>query len=236
VWLGPHIGWYAFEPTKGRFNDQTGRGDPHAAGGPSATTTTTAPTTGTTALTPTSRPTTPTSLRPPQQVKVAPGSSKQKPSAGRHVVTGLLVALAVLALVLLVALGVSIVRAIGRTRHRRHDPDPRRRVLGAWTEALERLTAAGVQRRPSATSIEFALRQAPAHGAGSAGPPLMNLARLHTAAMYAQEPPSKEDADAAWHYLDAIDAALRETVRRTERWKTRLRLSGSRGRSAPISR
>ena len=58
----------------------------------------------------------------------------------------------------------------GAPRRRRHDPDARRRVLGAWTEALERLAAAGIERRPSTTSLEFALRQAPALGAGAAGP------------------------------------------------------------------
>jgi hypothetical protein len=81
-----------------------------------------------------------------------------------------------------------------------------------------------VQPRPAATSIEFALRHAPAHGAGGAGPPLMDLARLHTAAMFAAEPPSEADADAAWRHVDAIDAALRRNVTRSERWVTRLRL------------
>ena len=45
-------------------------------------------------------------------------------------------------------LGVLAFRAWRRTRRRRHDPDDRRRVLGAWTEALERLAAAGIERRP----------------------------------------------------------------------------------------
>jgi len=42
-------------------------------------------------------------------------------------------------------------RAWRRTRRRRHDPDSRRRVLGAWTEALEQLDAAGIKRRPATT-------------------------------------------------------------------------------------
>ena len=67
-------------------------------------------------------------------------------------------------------LGALAYAAWRRTRRRRHDPDNRRRVLGAWTEALERLAAAGIERRPSTTSLEFALRQAPALGAGAAGP------------------------------------------------------------------
>jgi hypothetical protein len=126
-----------------------------------------------------------------------------------------------------VALIILVIGARRRTHRRRHDPDPRHRVLGAWTEALERLTAAGVERRPSATSLEFALRQAPAHGAGAAGPPLMDLARLHTAALYSPEPPSEADAAAAWRDVDAIDAAIRQTVPRSTRWRTRLGIGRS---------
>jgi hypothetical protein len=116
---------------------------------------------------------------------------------------------------------VFVIAAWRRSSNRRHDPDDRRRVLGAWSEALERLSAAGIVRRPSATSLEFALRQAPALGAGAAGPPLMSLARLHTAAMYAPEPPSREDADSAWSDVDAISHALRATTPRSKRLRAR---------------
>ncbi len=118
-----------------------------------------------------------------------------------------------------------------RTRRRRHDPDSRRRVLGAWSEALERLAAAGIERRPSTTSLEFALRQAPALGAGAAGPPLMDLARLHTLAMYSPDAPTVAEADEAWSEVDAIAGALRVTVPRTRRWRVRW-FSNLRRRSA----
>ena len=98
-----------------------------------------------------------------------------------------------------------------RTRRRRHDPDDRRRVLGAWTEALERLAAAGIERRPSTTSLEFALRQAPALGAGAAGPPLMDLARLHTAAMYSPDRRRRTTPTRRGREVDAIADALRAT-------------------------
>jgi hypothetical protein len=52
----------------------------------------------------------------------------------------------------------------------------------------------------------------------------MDLARLHTAAMYAAEDPSTDDAEIAWQRFDEIDAALRKSVKPTARWKTRLRL------------
>ena len=100
-----------------------------------------------------------------------------------------------------------------RRRRRRHDRDPRRRVLGAWAEALDQLRTAGVPPRPSATALEFALRYAPAHGAGDAGPALMELAQLQSAAMYASEPPSDADATAAWEQVDTI----RETIRAQRR-------------------
>jgi hypothetical protein len=53
----------------------------------------------------------------------------------------------------------------------------------------------------------------------------MELARLHTAAMYAPEEPSSDEADTAWMHVDEIDGALKTTIRRTQRWRTRLRLS-----------
>jgi len=50
----------------------------------------------------------------------------------------------------------------------------------------------------------------------------MDLARLHTAAMYAPDPPSASDADEAWQYVDAIDTAVKARVGRIERWKNRI--------------
>jgi hypothetical protein len=111
-----------------------------------------------------------------------------------------------------------------RGRRRRHDKDPRRRVLGAWNEALDHLRTAGVPPRPSATSLEFALRYAPAHGAGRAGgTALMELARLQSAAMFAAEPPSDDDAQHAWEQADAIKSEVRHNIARPTRWRRRMR-------------
>ena len=148
------------------------------------------------------------------------GTGGSGPNIAGVLLTVLLIALSAAALVV----AVLIVAAWQRTRRRRNATDPRGRVLGVWSEALERLRPAGVTPRPSATAIEFALRHAPAHGAGEAGPPLMDLARLQTAAMYAPEPPSEADANAAWRSVDDISAALRKTVTRSERWLSRLRV------------
>jgi transglutaminase-like putative cysteine protease len=223
VWLGPQIGWTAFEPTKGRFDPTTQRGDRHAEGATTPTTnvapTTTPTTTGQSINTP------PAPGRDPKNIQVEPtgnggsGGGTRPPIVA--VILGVLVAALVGALVTLVVL---IVAAWRRTHRRRFAPEPRGRVLGAWSEALERLRAAGVTPKPAATAIEFALRYAPAHGAGDAGPPLMDLARLQTAAMYAPDPPSASDADLAWKAVDDINDALRKTVTRTGRWRSRLRI------------
>jgi transglutaminase-like putative cysteine protease len=223
VWLGREIGWYAFEPTKNQFNPTTQRGSENRKPPttPGATTPTSTPSTAT------SVPRTGSTKAPPTPNRIQVDPPATKSTSGKtatRVLLAFVVAIGGALLVIAGGLIALIVAALRRTRRRRYAVDARRRVLGAWTEALERLAAAGVQPRPAATSIEFALRHAPAHGAGGAGPPLMDLARLHTAAMFAPEPPSDADADAAWQQVDAIDAALRQNVTRSERWVTRLRL------------
>jgi transglutaminase-like putative cysteine protease len=220
VWLGSKVGWYRFEPTPGRTDPITHLGDAAASGssGPSTTT----PTTTASGTTPTTASLTPNST--PDQVHVTTPAAPTNSSRTRdHAIEVAGIALAIIVGVFVLLVGLLALRVWRRTSRRRHDPDDRRRVLGAWTEAMERLSAAGIERRPSTTSLEFALRQAPALGAGAAGPPLMTLARLHTAAMYAAESPSPVDADDAWIEVDAIAAAVRSSVPRTRRWRARWR-------------
>jgi transglutaminase-like putative cysteine protease len=224
VWLGSKVGWYRFEPTPGRSDPVTGLGDTDAAGSGGPTTTT--PTTAARTTTPTTASLTPNST--PSRIEVQPPTTTARSSrTGARVLTAAVVTFAIVfgALALLLA-GLAF-GAWRRTRRRRHDPDERQRVLGAWTEALEALSAAGIERKPSTTSLEFALRQAPALGAGAAGPPLMGLARLHTAAMYALDAPTSEEADEAWSEVDAITGALRASVPRARRLRIRW-LSGLR--------
>jgi hypothetical protein len=233
VWLGRDIGWYRFEPTPGRTDPITGLPGRGGNGGNGVPTTTTTTTIG---------PNTPTS-NPANN----PAGSAHLPNEGlgggtphsgtrAHVLTGIAITLAALLFALIVGVIAFMIAAWRRSNNRRHDPDNRRRVLGAWSEALERLSAAGIVRRPSATSLEFALRQAPALGAGAAGPPLMSLARLHTAAMYAPDAPSREEADVAWSDVDAISDALRATTPRSKRvrarWRALLPRRSAEGRSA----
>jgi transglutaminase-like putative cysteine protease len=229
VWLGKKVGWYRFEPTPGRVDPITHLGDPAAPGSGSSTTTT--PTTTAGASTPTTASLTPNTT--PNQLPVSTPAASTKSRTRDRALAAVAVALVVLAATIVVLLALLAIRVGRRTRRRRRDPDDRRRVLGAWTEALERLSAAGIERRPSTTSLEFALRQAPALGAGAAGPPLMTLARLHTAAMYAAESPSSDEADEAWSEVDAIAAAVRSSVPRTRRWRARWRSEFRRGSPSP---
>jgi transglutaminase-like putative cysteine protease len=223
VWI-TGAGWIPFEPTPA-FSEPTlglGTGGPKPPPTPKTTTSTT------TGLTPTSGATFPTvqPTLPGGSVNVLPPVKKagHRSALGTAVVVGL-VALVAAAFIALVLLGIAAFSLWRRSYRRRNDRDLRQRVLGAWAEALEVLRAAGVPMRPSATALEFALRHAPAHGAGDAGPALMELARLQSAAMFAPDPPTDDEASAAWEQVDVIRASSRRTVTRAARWRRRLRPS-----------
>jgi transglutaminase-like putative cysteine protease len=223
VWLGEQIGWYSFEPTPGRANPSNNRGSDDTT--PTSEPQTT-PTTGSSAASSTPTPTGFGNLNP-EQVEV-PGQASAAGTGDdtmQRVLATLLVIVGLAIVGALVALVTAVVRAFLRTHRRRHHRDARHRVLGAWAEALERMAAAGVEPRPSATPVEFALRHAPAHGAGTAGPPLMELARLQTSAMFAPDPPTVEEADDAWKHVDTIDRSVRASASWFTRWRCRLRPS-----------
>jgi transglutaminase-like putative cysteine protease len=219
VWLGHDVGWYRFEPTPTRNDPITGLPGRAGSGGNGGPTTTTPPTT----IGP-NTPTTNAAAGPSSGANFPnerSGGGTAQSTTRAHVLTGIAITVAALLFAVIVLALAFAIAAWRRSNHRRHDPDTRRRVLSAWSEALERLSAAGIERRPSATSVEFAMRQAPALGAGAAGPPLMSLARLHTAAMYSLDAPSREDADAAWSDVDAISSALRTTTPASKRVRAR---------------
>ncbi|GIU88035.1 MAG: hypothetical protein KatS3mg009_2550 [Acidimicrobiia bacterium] len=215
------FGWVPLEPTPGRFEDVFDNGEPPAGpggavppgAGTSAATTTTAPPPAT-AGPPTTAPPAGGQLELDGGSVPGPGTSRL-----RAVLTTLAVVAGLAALAVTGALAWLVVRRRRRTRRRRAAPDPRDRVIGAWEEAMEHLAAAGIERRPGATALEFALRHAPAAGAGAAGPALMELAQLQTVARYAPGPPGADDAARAWARAEEIGAAVRRQVPRTTRWR-----------------
>lgn len=219
VWLGDKVGWYPFEPTPGRTNPATGRaGSTITQETPTSSGTTTPPTTAAAGVTP------PSFKQAPGEVQIQPGAkhtSHHTPAF--RVFLGFAIAAGVALLAALAWLLVMTLRRWRRSYRRRHHPDPRWRVLGAWAEALEHMESSGIDPKPSATPVEFALRHAPAHGAGEAGPSLMQLARLQTVAMFSPEPPSEEQAVDAWTQVAVIDRSLRHAVPRFERWRHSLR-------------
>jgi transglutaminase-like putative cysteine protease len=221
------VGWTAFEPTPGRFEPTPG--DPTGTGAlaPDRPDDPTPTTTGAVTPTTTPQPTTADGrprLEDGDVVAGGAGTGSEGPGPVRRVLAWALVAASVLG-----ALGAVLAAAIPgakawRRHTRRHADDPRARVIGAWSEAIDRLGEAGVEPRRSATPVEFALRHAPAHGAGAAGPPLMSLANLQTAALFAAAPPEEADADRAWRDVDEIRRALRSSTPLARRWRRRLDL------------
>jgi hypothetical protein len=220
VWI-EGAGWLPFEPTPPFSEPTLGLG----TGGPKPVSQTPNGNTSTSSTTPASVSTPPTVAPGPD-----PGTLETPTTAAGHhhsmsrALAAFLVLVGALALGALGFLAYSAFTLWRRGRRRRTDADPRRRVLGAWNETLDQLRTAGVPPRPSATSLEFALRYAPAHGAGRAGgAALMELARLQSAAMYAADPPSDADASYAWEQADTIRFEVHHNVARVTRWRRRLR-------------
>jgi len=223
------IGWTAFEPTPGRYEptpgDPTGTQAERRASSPSATAATDGPVT--TAVPGATPPKNPDRPRTPNK---QPDAARRSGGAPWALLGAAAVAAFALGLLLLHA-SVTAIIVTRRSLLRRHAPTNRQKVTGAWDEAIDRLAEAGIERRPSATPIEFALRHAPARGAGEAGPPLMDLARLHTAAVFSPHEPGDDDAAAAWEQVARLGAALRASTRTGLRWRRRLdprRLRGAR--------
>jgi transglutaminase-like putative cysteine protease len=225
VWL-ENIGWMPFEPTPTRSEPTPG--DPTHTGGAAARTQRTTPTTAD------ATPTTTAPAGPQASIDAnrfrdefinanGGGLEDEKPaSTWPRVLLGIAITIALAVVVAVVVLLAVLIVKWRRRHRRRHAADERDRVTGAWAEALDRLREAGVSPRESATPVEFALRHAAASGAGAAGPPLMDLARLQTAALFAPEAPSHEDADEAWVQVHQIEVALRRATRPTRRWRRRV--------------
>lgn len=221
----PGQGWIAFEPTPSIFdgaspNDPngTGRQRPNAAGPPGNVSTTTVPS-ATTTTSGQARPTSPTQDR--RTTTPVSTAATGNPGSGSATLRFVGVAAAVIATPLL-ALGVYKTQ---RRRRRRTRGEARDQVLGAWMHTTEVLARVGIRRRPSTTSMEFALREGPARGVGAAGPALLELARLHTDALYGADTVDDDDATEAWNLVRAVErAVVAATPTRRRRLMLRLKV------------
>lgn len=137
-----------------------------------------------------------------------PGSSGSGEQGARqgfewaNVVRGTALALPVsVLLVVLGCAGIVAAKAV-RRRRRRLAADPAARVLGAWQEAVDRLTERGVTPPVSLTFHEVARYADAKLGARSAEA----LAELATTAVYAPE--HLGDTDEAWRLVDRLHTEL----------------------------
>ena len=196
----------------------TGKSQPTSGGAPGATTTTRAlSNTPTTSRKPTRFPNegapTPTTATRSQASTSSSGLTDTARTIG--------VGAAVLTTPLL-ALGAFKWR---RRRTRRLHGNPRDRVLGAWSHTTEVFARVGIRRRPSTTAMEFALREAPARGVGNAGPALLELARIHSTALYGDADVPDDDAIEAWACVRSIEKSIIASLpNRRRRLTVRLRV------------
>jgi transglutaminase-like putative cysteine protease len=207
VWFEGH-GWLAFEPTPGRgapTPDYSGTFDDAQAPPPVAETTPT-----------TADPTATTGTIPgigldadPNAGAVTDGTlPAQAGDDGGGGVPGIVLGV-VAAVAVVVGSGGAIVGVKALRRRRRHGGAPVDSVAGAWAEAVDRLTEAGIAVPESQTPLELAadVRRATSSAVGRA---LAVLAEVRTRAAWSGAVTPQDDADTAWssytelaHGLDA---------------------------------
>lgn len=221
VWLAG-LGWTRFEPTPA--GPAPGQADP-TIGTPAAATPDPAATPSTTPVPTSAAPSASTSRPLPRgEADVFAGASPRRATSddGRR----WLVLAAVPLLALLAALGwvvTSVVRRAWRRARRRHAATPAHSVTGAWQDALERLTAAGLPPHDALTpreqSIEYGARGAPSPAVAS----LRDLADVYGELRWSTHAPTAEDAARAWAAADAVKGALAVGTTAGERARRALR-------------
>ncbi|MGZ4800589.1 MAG: transglutaminase TgpA family protein [Acidimicrobiia bacterium] len=221
VWLAG-LGWTQFEPTPaGNAPGQAdGTAGQAATTNPTPATTTATRATSSTTASPSQSS---SSLRRESEVQAgSPASAGTGSSNQRWWILGGVGALAVLA-----AIGWLVMRAARKVRRRtrrRQTTIPSHSVAGAWQDALERLTDAGLPPSETLTPHEqasgYAQRGAPSEAADS----LQDLADLYARAGWSLREPTEDDVARAWTDADSVRAALAEGVSSRERVRRALRL------------
>lgn len=221
VWLAG-LGWTQFEPTPPGSEpgqaDATA-GQPANAGTTNPTTATTAPTTN-----PTAAASTPNTF-PRGESEVQAGSPASASGGGSGRPWLILVAIAGVAI--LATIGWFVMRIASKMRRRtrrRRRTVPAHSVAGAWQDALERLTDAGLPPSETLTPHEqaegYETRGAPVDATES----LQDLADLYARAGWSLREPTDEDVARAWTDADSVRAALAEGTNSRERVRRALRL------------
>jgi transglutaminase-like putative cysteine protease len=171
AWAEVHFdgyGWVVFEPT-GTTAGASARSDDADAVPP---------------------PPPPDTRRPP---RADPPEARDQPRDHRPGVPGAAIAAG---LVLAVSVTSVLSAKAWRRRRRRNAPGAAARVVGAWREVTDRLVERGVAVPASLTAHEVAERATRAMGA--VAEPVMRLAPLVTAAVYARDDPDEDVVAEAW--------------------------------------
>ena len=207
------LGWVAFEPTPGRYEpnptNYTGTYNPEANPMRPATTSTTS------AADVTPPGATPRTRTPAGEEDAG---DEATPSLGRRVAGWVPEAMAAVAL----AGGLLSVPPFLKRRRRsrrRGAGNPRAKVTGAWSEAIDRLREAGTAPVAAATPIEFAQRSTVGADVGT---PLSRLANLFSKALYSDAGPSDTEASQAWEAVESLNRALDSDDSLVGRWRRRL--------------
>lgn len=205
VWFAG-LGWVPFEPTPA--GDAPGqppgpRGDPQPAVPPEPSATTTTTTT----------PSTVTSSTPAASTPGDPGAgggSSGPSGAARRLAPW------VLAAGLLVAAGLFRKRASAwwTRRRRRRATLPAASVTGAWYDALEGLSGAGMKVGSSLTPLEAAAAVRSLPLAPAVAGAVTELAHLVTEASFSARPATSDDATRAWSAADRVRGGLGRRRRR----------------------
>ncbi len=221
VWLAG-IGWTQFEPTPaGPLPGQADStvGQPVTAG----TTNTTTPTTTPTSTTPSKTPS--ASALPRGESNVQAGSVLQSGSGSSPRPWLVLAIAAVLAIVAGAGwLVMRVARKMRRRSRRRHTVVPAYSVAGAWQDALERLTEAGLPPSESLTPHEQVTGYAGRGAPPDATAPLADLADLYATARWSLREPTEDDVNRAWTDADSVRDALAEGASNRERVRRALQV------------
>jgi hypothetical protein len=98
-----------------------------------------------------------------------------------------------------------------RRRLRREYPDPRDRVLGAWEESLDALSAVGVRPRVSNTADELVTAGVARLG-DSVSAALPPLGALSNESRFSLNPIGVDEADRAWDFAQTVDNSARASL------------------------